>query len=54
MKVYLLIRTEQIDFDRIYGVYSSRETAEIARDCPCVVCADIKEIELDAMPEGDV
>lgn len=47
MKVYLLIRTEQIDYDEIYGIYSSRENAEVAINNPRVHCAEIKEFELD-------
>lgn len=54
MKVFLLIRTERDDFDRIYGIYSSREKVETALGYPCVVLADVVEVELDAMPTGDV
>lgn len=54
MKVFLLIQTEQDDFDIIYGVYSSRENAVVAQNNPDVHWSEIKEMELDTTYVGGV
>lgn len=51
MKVFLMVCHEQDDFDRVYGIFSSREKAEEIRQRddlpPLVHCADIVEFQLD-------
>lgn len=54
MNVFLLIRTEQDDFDVIYGIYSSLENANIASNNENVHCAHIKEVQLDVTYERGV
>lgn len=51
MKVFLLIRTEQDDFDVIYGIYSSLENANIASHNENFHGAEIKEVQLDVTYE---
>lgn len=52
--VFLLVRTEQDDFDVVYGIYSTRANANVAQNNPDVFCADIKELELDTTYVGGV
>lgn len=53
--VFLVVVQERDDFDIIYGIFTSRERAQAAKDSGIgllISCADIFEIKLNELRNG--